>query len=96
MNTRGTASEAGVGLICMRGDLLHALTRAQLDRPMYDAEIWVAREREEMLHAVNKARGKRSKTPIQLSLIERVERQAAGQTDYANMFAMYCAQLVFL
>lgn len=55
---------------------------------------WVVFEREQMHEAVTKERAKLGKGPIPLKEIERVEQLAVGHTDYADKFALYCAELV--
>lgn len=55
---------------------------------------WVLHERELMVAAVNSARAERGADVIDRGLVERVERQAEGHTDYAEKFALGCAELV--
>ena len=55
---------------------------------------WVAYERKMMHEAVNRERTERSKKPIDVVEIKRVELLALGHTDYGEKFALYCAELV--
>ena len=55
---------------------------------------WVIHERKLMHEAVNQERAKRSKKPINMTDVKRVEQLALGHVDYAHKYALYCAELV--
>lgn len=55
---------------------------------------WVIYEREQMYFAVNQERSTRGLPPVTMKDIERVEQTATGHVDYAEKFALYCAELV--
>lgn len=84
-------------------DYLRAtLTSTQAERPdrpgMVDGPDgpeceWAAYERACMHQAVNKIRTDEQLTVVALDDILRVERLAAGHSDYSRKFALYCAEL---
>lgn len=54
---------------------------------------WAAYERGVMHREVNRLLNDAERWPVPLELIERVERQAVGHSDYTMKFALYCAEL---
>ncbi|MFB6904875.1 hypothetical protein ACFCWB_11480 [Streptomyces bacillaris] len=82
--------------------LLAALTAAQKQRDQR-AELvdgpdrpeceWVAFERSTMHQVVNDIRAEHSLPPIPPDAVIRVERLAAGHSDYSQKFAFHCAEL---
>lgn len=82
---------------------LDVLTEAQKERPQRDGLVeradgypeleWAAYERGVMQAEVNRVRAEGGREPIPLALVERVEGQAAGHSDYSFKFALYCAEL---
>lgn len=55
---------------------------------------WVIYERQRMWETVNQERAKLGKPPVEISVVERVERIACGHVDYSSKYALYCAELV--
>ena len=74
--------------LCTEADL-----RGQRTGFVGDELAWIVREREAMHSAVNRVRVQRGRPPLALHDIERVERKAAGHTDYGPKFALYCEEL---
>ena len=70
------------------------LAREAAKRRTKTTEEWIIAERQAMFDAVNSKRTARDKTPLLITDIERVERQAVGHSDYTHKFALYCAMLV--
>jgi hypothetical protein len=59
-----------------------------------DEEIgWVVFEREVMHKLVNEIRVKRGLSEIGISEVQKVETWACGHVDYAQKYAIYCAEL---
>lgn len=56
--------------------------------------LWATYERSRMHEKVNDLRADLGLHPLSLEDILRVERQAAGHSDYSRKFAFYCAELV--
>jgi len=77
-----------------RNDLLAKLVKAQEKRKSLPLSEWVLHERQTMHDAVNHARSRIGRAPVDISEIEHVERRALGSADYSNKFAMYCAELI--
>jgi hypothetical protein len=79
------------------------LAEAQKQRPQRDElttgpdgtpeMAWAAYERSVMHQEISDFRAKSGHSPIPLSLVEQVDRQAAGHVDYSTKFARYCAEL---
>lgn len=55
---------------------------------------WVVYERHRMLGFVNAERTRLGVAPAPMAEVERVERLAAGHSDYADKYALYCAELI--
>lgn len=82
---------------------LGVLAEAQKERPQRDSLVeradgypeleWAAYERGVMHEEVNRVRAESGHEPVPLTLVERVEGQAAGHSDYSSKFALYCAEL---
>lgn len=88
--------------IRLKDEFQTVLAGAVLERPARGAEVfangkrelgWVVFERERMLAAVNKERGRRGLPRLAVGDVERVERLAVGHSDYVSKFALYCAEL---
>jgi hypothetical protein len=62
-------------------------------RHEYRGTDWLYVEIDVMHHAVNCDRSKRGLPDIPRSLVVRLEACAAGHTDYASKFGLYCAEL---
>lgn len=56
---------------------------------------WVVHEREQMLAVVNAERASRGLPPAGMDSVALAERQAAGHSDYAKKFALYCSEVAF-
>ncbi|MFD8839748.1 spore germination YkwD domain-containing protein [Streptomyces griseofuscus] len=54
---------------------------------------WAAYERTRMHEKVNEIRAERGLPAVPVEDIVRVERQAAGHSDYSFKFAFYCAEI---
>jgi hypothetical protein len=54
---------------------------------------WAPYERGRMHDAVNAIRAERGLPPVPMEDIDRVDRLAAGHSDYSRKFAFYCAEL---
>jgi hypothetical protein len=54
---------------------------------------WAPYERGRMYDAVNTIRAERGLPPVPMEDIDRVDRLAAGHSDYSRKFAFYCAEL---
>jgi hypothetical protein len=86
-------------LLRVQDSLLHVLAEQQQYRPirtgLIDGELsWIVAERLVMFATVNRLRSNYGLPPIQLSSVQRAERQAVGHSDYSKKFALYCAELV--
>jgi len=55
---------------------------------------WAFYERRLMHETVNLERANRSKKPLDLIEVAKVEQLALGHSDYAQKYALYCAELV--
>jgi hypothetical protein len=64
-----------------------------VDRPEGTELAWVIFERYQMREAVNAERAARNLPPVPMEAVMRVERSAAGHSDYARQFAWGCAGL---
>ncbi|MFE7780281.1 hypothetical protein [Streptomyces nigrescens] len=56
---------------------------------------WAAYERDRMHEAVNAIRAERGLPAVPVEGVVRVERIAAGHSDYSRKFAFYCAELAY-
>ena len=65
----------------------------RVDTPDGPEMAWVLFEREAMTSWVNLLREQRGLPPVAEAEVARVERQAAGHIDYAEKYALYCAEL---
>lgn len=70
---------------------LAALTTAQQFRSQ--GGDWHTYEMAVMLVEVNFIREQRGLTLATMAVLERVERQAVGHSDYTNKFALYASEL---
>lgn len=60
----------------------------------YGAEMeWMRFERQTMLTAVNEERRRRNLPPAHADDIQNANSQAGGHIDYADKFALYCAEI---
>lgn len=75
----------------LRAAAKHRDTRPELDANGEPA--WVAYERQVMHEEVNAYRRDAGLPEIDLAEVARVERQACGHVDYADKYALYCAEL---
>ncbi|OZB79884.1 hypothetical protein [Microbacterium sp. 13-71-7] len=68
------------------------------EREHFDAATgelgWVLYERDVMHDAVNRLRARLGRGPVTEDDVLRVERSASGHIDYAQKFALGCADLV--
>jgi hypothetical protein len=64
-----------------------------VDRPDGAELAWVIFERYQMFIAVNQETQARHLPPVPMEAVMRVERSAAGHSDYARQFAWGCAGL---
>lgn len=55
---------------------------------------WMGWEREQMAAEVNKQRAERGLPPIPSHKVDYAEQWASGHIDYAEKFALNCAELV--
>lgn len=55
---------------------------------------WVVYERTQMLAAVNEELARRGQPAASVDAVLRAENQAAGHSDYARKYALYCAEIV--
>jgi hypothetical protein len=55
---------------------------------------WVLYERAQMLVTINQARREQGKAPLADDTVMRAERLACGHVDYAEKYALYCAEIV--
>ena len=55
---------------------------------------WIVKEREAMFKTLLAERAKLGKGPVPLAALMQVERLATGHVDYADKFALGCAELV--
>ncbi len=54
---------------------------------------WMRFERETMLTAVNEERRRRNLPPATAEQVQNANVQASGHFDYADKFALYCAEI---
>jgi hypothetical protein len=54
---------------------------------------WMRFEREAMLAAVNDERARRNLPPVTAGQVQTANIQAGGHVDYADKFALYCAEI---
>ncbi len=69
------------------------LTAQQSRRHEYPGTTWIDVEIDVMHHQINCDRSKRGLVDLSRDVVVRAERMAAGHTDYASKFALYCAEL---
>lgn len=84
--------------MAMRDRFRTVLSDAASARKLTDSEGregWIVRERQAMWHTVCVERAKLGLEPVALVEVERVERSAVGHIDYADKFALRCAELVY-
>lgn len=55
---------------------------------------WALHERQIMCDEVNRLRATRGRPPVTTKDIMKVERCAAGHSDYSSKFSLYCAEIV--
>lgn|SRR5512139_1515154 len=80
-------------LLLTRKAMLSILTSQHSRRGEYRGTQWMDVEIDVMHHAVNCERSKRALPDIDRATVVNVERMAAGHSDYASKFALYCAEL---
>jgi hypothetical protein len=69
--------------------------RADLvDTPTGPELGWVLHERAEMLAVVNQARADRGQPPADPAAVLQAEQNAAGHSDYAAKYALYCVEII--
>lgn len=71
---------------------LDAETRHRAGRTI---DAWILAERECVLRGVNRQRARLAYDPVEIAVVERVERQAVGHSDYISKYAHAAADLVF-
>lgn len=72
-------------------DMLAGLTSGPDGEPECE---WAAYERSVMHEEINRIRTQSGRSPISLDVMwKRAESQAVGHSDYADKFALYCAEL---
>lgn len=80
-------------LLLTKRAMLSILTSQQSRRGEYRGTQWLDVEIDVMHHAVNCERSKRELPDIDRATVVRADRMAAGHSDYASKFALYCAEL---
>lgn len=77
-------------------EVLTAASKVRHLRPeFFHGELeWVRHERQVMLDAVNALRARDGRGPVGFEEVVAKERSALGHSDYAQTFAIGCADLV--
>lgn len=73
--------------------MLSALESQQCRRSEYAGLDWIDVELDVMHHAVNCERSKHGLPDLDRTVIVRASALAAGHSNYASKFALYCAEL---
>lgn len=98
----GQASPAALQVPAQMQAFLTVLREAMPNRPQrqeivpgpYGPELaWATHERRVMHQAVNQGRLERGLPAIELAMVERADRMAAGHVDYSSKFSLYCAEI---
>lgn len=79
-------------LLNMKAELLETLQKAAKQRSKRND--WIEYEQQQMTDAVNRLRARAAKLPVTQEAVAKVEQLAVGHSDYAEKFALYCAELV--
>lgn len=84
---------SGRELLDMKASMLAKLDEQHARRRDYAGTAWLDAEIDCMHRAVNEIRVCRGLPTIDRAHIARADRMAAGHTDYASKFSLYCAAL---
>lgn len=82
-------------LLQLRDEFLKGLRSQASRRGEYaDSSDWIEAERALMLGLINQKRLGLGKHVMDVAAVIKAERLCSGHVDYAEKFALYCAELV--
>lgn len=93
MSTRNGQRVSGEELLRTAKFMGQILAVQHSKRHEYKGIGWLDVEVDVMHHAVNVDRSKRGLPDVSRHIVVRHEAMAAGHSDYASKFALYCAEL---